>query len=58
MANEVNQEPSSEANRADGKDLQRLTPETDPKLNNPDSTPGTGMLPPVGGEDTNMQPSS
>ena len=36
----------------------KLPPEIDPKLNNPDSTPGTGMLPPLGGDDTNMQPSS
>lgn len=33
-------------------------PETDPALNNPDSTPGTGMLPEVGEDDTNVQPSS
>jgi hypothetical protein len=33
-------------------------PETDPALNNPDSTPGTGMLPSVGEDDTNVQPSS
>ena len=33
-------------------------PETDPALNNPDSTPGTGMLPPIGEDDSNMQPSS
>lgn len=33
-------------------------PETDPALNNPDSTPGTGMLPDIGEDDTNVQPSS
>jgi hypothetical protein len=33
-------------------------PETDPALNNPDSTPGTGMLPEIGEDDTNVQPSS
>jgi hypothetical protein len=32
--------------------------ERDPKLNNPDATPGTGMLPPIGDDDSNMQPSS
>ena len=32
--------------------------ETDPALNNPDSTPGTGMLPDVGSDDPDMQPSS
>jgi hypothetical protein len=32
--------------------------ERDPKLNNPDATPGTGMLPPIGEDDSNMQPSS
>lgn len=31
--------------------------ERDPKLNNPDATPGTGMLPPIGEDDSNMQPS-
>jgi hypothetical protein len=31
--------------------------ERDPKLNNPDATPGTGMLPPIGDDDSNMQPS-
>ena len=34
-------------------------PETDPALNNPDATPGTGMLPPIGEEnESNIQPSS
>ena len=33
-------------------------PETDPALNNPKSTPGGGMLPPIGEDDSNMQPSS
>jgi quercetin dioxygenase-like cupin family protein len=32
--------------------------ETDPALNNPDATPGTGMLPEIGSSDPNMQPSS
>lgn len=32
--------------------------ETDPALNNPDATPGSGMLPEIGGSDLNMQPSS
>jgi hypothetical protein len=32
--------------------------ERDPKLNDPDATPGTGMLPPIGEDDSNMQPSS
>jgi hypothetical protein len=32
-------------------------PELDPALNNPDSTPGTGMLPDLGDEEPNMQPS-
>jgi malto-oligosyltrehalose trehalohydrolase len=32
--------------------------ETDPSLNNPDATAGTGMLPPIGLNDPNMQPSS
>ena len=32
-------------------------PELDPELNNPDSTPGTGMLPELGEDDPNMQPS-
>lgn len=31
--------------------------ERDPRLNNPDATPGTGMLPPIGDDDSNMQPS-
>ncbi|HEY7763484.1 MAG TPA: hypothetical protein VIB38_00725 [Aestuariivirgaceae bacterium] len=31
--------------------------ERDPKLNDPDATPGTGMLPPIGEDDSNMQPS-
>ena len=34
-------------------------PEADPALNNPDATPGTGMLPPIGEEnEANIQPSS
>lgn len=32
--------------------------ETDPELNNPDSTPGSGMLPDIGSDDPNVQPSS
>ncbi|WP_309083437.1 cupin domain-containing protein [Chelativorans sp.] len=32
--------------------------ETDPELNNADSTPGTGMLPELGSNDPNSQPSS
>ena len=36
-----------------------LPPELDPALNNPDATPGTGMLPELGEDaDPNMQPSS
>ncbi len=31
--------------------------ETDPRRNNADSTPGTGMLPELGSEDPNAQPS-
>ena len=31
--------------------------ESDPALNNPDATPGTGMLPPLDEEDTNPAPS-
>lgn len=30
---------------------------SDPKLNNPDATPGTGMLPDIGSNDPNSQPS-
>jgi hypothetical protein len=53
-------------NRATGKDKkgsrlpedQAQGVEKDPKLNNPDATPGTGMLPPIGDDDSNMQPSS
>lgn len=41
---------------ARGKAAHRM--ETDPALNNPDSTPGTGMLPDVGSDDPNVQPSS
>lgn len=34
-------------------------PEMDPKLNNPDATPGTGMLPSLSEEEEpNVQPSS
>jgi hypothetical protein len=32
--------------------------ERDPRLNDPDATPGTGMLPPIGDDESNMQPSS
>ncbi len=36
-----------------------LPPELDPEQNNPDSTPGTGMLPELGEDaDPNVQPSS
>ncbi len=36
-----------------------LPPELDPELNNPDATPGTGMLPELGEDaDPNVQPSS
>jgi len=36
-----------------------LPPELDPALNNPDATPGTGMLPELGEDaDPNIQPSS
>jgi hypothetical protein len=31
--------------------------ETDPALNNPDATPGTGMLPPLGEDEGNQAPS-
>jgi hypothetical protein len=31
--------------------------ETDPDLNNPDATPGTGMLPPIGRKEGNEAPS-
>ena len=31
--------------------------ETDPALNNPDATPGTGMLPPLGEDESNQAPS-
>ena len=31
--------------------------ETDPDLNNPDATPGTGMLPPIGRKESNEAPS-
>lgn len=31
--------------------------ETDPALNNPEATPGSGMLPEIGSDDPDMQPS-
>jgi hypothetical protein len=31
--------------------------ETDPALNNPEATPGTGMLPPLGEDEGNQAPS-
>lgn len=31
--------------------------ETNPALNNPDATPGTGMLPPLGDDEGNQAPS-
>ena len=43
-----------EADQADGHKLQALN---DPALNNPDATPGTGMLPDLGSNDPNSQPS-
>ena len=50
-------EPS--AARRDPSDLPPAGPQAHPSLTNPDSTPGTGMLPPVGpSDDSNMQPSS
>jgi len=57
---------TSRKNRKTAKQERRRRPaegqtrgvERDPKLNNPDATPGTGMLPPIGEDDSNMQPSS
>ena len=53
-------DPGGDAAKAPGKKPPSKLPEQDPALNNPDSTPGTGMLPEVGDEldDSDMQPSS
>ncbi|WP_067334295.1 cupin domain-containing protein [Stappia indica] len=39
----------------EGSDLRQFG--NDPELNNPDATPGTGMLPDLGSDDPNAQPS-
>ena len=45
----------SEPRSGPGKGSERT--ETDPDLNNPDATPGTGMLPPIGRKEGNEAPS-
>jgi hypothetical protein len=51
--------PSATSKREDFDEDERVPaagPHAKPSLTNPDATPGTGVLPPVEGDDPNVQP--